>query len=166
MGKIKIIQATIPLFFLCLLVLLLSDAPYSHFSEQDAMLKIAFKHSGKRIQECDEEKFIKREAERYAGLQKGGQGIPMDVGKKSGCSRERFPVFIELYLDGEKILSKEYPPIGIQKDGASFIYERFLVKPGTHRVLMKMRDGGRNSPFLSMDETMEFKPKDIVVAKF
>ncbi|MBI3399689.1 MAG: hypothetical protein HY026_10755 [Deltaproteobacteria bacterium] len=166
MHKVKIIQSAVGLILPGLLIIFLSDAPYSHFSDRDAMLKIAFKYSGKRVQECDEEEFIRREAERYAQLQKTRQGVAMDVGKKAGCSRERFPIFIELYIDGEKKLAKHYSPIGIQKDAASFIYDRFLIRPGRYRVMMKMKDGGPESPFLTMDETIEFKPGEVTLLRF
>lgn len=166
MVKVKIAQSAIGLLLPGFLIIFLSDAPYSHFTGHDAMVEIAFKHSGKRVQECDEEKFIKQEAERYAEMQKTRQGVPMDVGKKTGCSRERFPVFIELSIDGEKILAKEYPPMGIQKDGASFIYERFLVKPGSHRALMGIRDGGPGAPLRIREEILELKPGEVALLNY
>ncbi|MBI5874840.1 MAG: hypothetical protein HZB81_03175 [Deltaproteobacteria bacterium] len=166
MSKVKIIQSAIGLLLPFLLIIFLSDAPYSYFSAQDSMLKIAFKRSGKRVQECNEEEFIKQEAAKYAEMQKTRQGVPMDVGKKAGCSRERFPVFIEMYVDGEKILTKDYPPIGIRKDGPSFVYDRFLIKPGKHKVFVKIKDGGPDSPFFTMDKEMEFIQGKIMLLRF
>jgi len=53
------------LFALILPSIWLSDISYSFYRKEDAALKVAFKHSGGRVAECDEADLIKKEGERY-----------------------------------------------------------------------------------------------------
>ena len=161
-----VLRVTIVLVLLLWPVYFFSDPPYAFFSPDEAMIKIAFKHSGKRVVECDEADFILREAERYRQLLKESRGVKMDLARTSGCPQERFPVTVELFVDGEQIHRKDYPPTGIRRDMASYIYDRFIIEPGEHRILVKVWDAGPEGPAYVLEETHEIGPGEILLIRF
>ncbi len=149
------------------LIYMLSAAEFHFYAPSDSMLKIAFKHSGKRLEECDEAGFLLREAERYRRENRQTQGVRMDIGilEKTGCSRERYPVELRLVVDGKILLEKTYQPVGLKKDGASYIYERFLLKKGVHNVKITLKDGKNSPPYL-LKKMVNFPPQGIVLVRF
>ncbi len=160
---VAIAVSLIPFVF----IYMLSAAEFSFYAPEDSMLKIAFKHSGKRLEECDEESFLLREAERYRRENRESQGVRMDIGllEKTGCSRERYPVELRLMVDGKVLLDKVYPPVGLRKDGASFIYERFLLESGIHEIEITMKDGKDSPPYV-LKKKVEFPAKKILLVRF
>ena len=83
------------------------------------------------------------------------------------CKRERVPVYIEVMLDGENLLSKSYNPTGLAKDGSASIYERILVEPGQHQLIVKLRDSGRVEGFdYKSDTVINIEPKELFVIDF
>ncbi len=63
------------------------------------------------------------------------------------CPRQRLPVFIELAIDGETRYSASVPPTGLSGDGPSRIYQRFIVSPGKHAIVARLRDSDRSEGF-------------------
>ncbi len=168
-GQILLkVTKTLPVIVLFMIpVYFLSDSPYAFYTPGISSIKLAFKHSGRRVKECDEVEFIQREAERYRRLLKETRSVEMDIDRLSGCSRERFPVKIELFIDGRKVLDKEYPPTGIRRDMASYIFENFFVESGTHTVRMRMKDSGPESTeYYDLEDTVELEPGQIGVIRF
>ncbi|MEE9614342.1 MAG: hypothetical protein V3W31_05230 [Thermodesulfobacteriota bacterium] len=145
----------------------LSEAPYSFFSPEDAAIKVAFKHSGTKVVGCEEEDLVKRSGEKYREGLKGTSGVSMDLSEIGGCPRERHPISVELFLDGRKLLDKDYEAMGIKKDMASYVYERFIIERGTHTVLVKMTDSGPSSPTVyTLEKTVDVAPAEILVIRF
>lgn len=150
----------VPSFFL-------SDASFSFFSPDVSALKVGFKHTGKRIFNCDEANLIKQEGERYRAMLKESKHVQMSNQKLAGCPRERYPVAVEVYMDGKKLLDKNYPPTGLKKDMASYVYEEFIIEPGTHKFLVKLYDTGKkDSPDFVFEDTADIKPRDIKLITF
>lgn len=149
------------------LIYFLSAAEYRFYSPEESMLKVAFKHSGKRIEECDEERFLQHQAERYRRENRKSQGVRMDIGllEKTGCSRERHPIRLRIVVDGRLLLDKTYQPVGIRKDGASFIYEKFTLPSGKHSIEITMKDSKDSPPYL-LKSTVEFPPERVLLVRF
>lgn len=133
-----------------------SNSPsYTYHDAEMALIMVSFSHSSERKEEC--RRFTPEEIAATAANMRR----PMD------CKRERVPVYIEVMLDGENLLSKSYNPTGLSKDGASSIYERITVKPGQHHLLVKLRDSGREDGFdYESDTTINIKAKELFVIDF
>jgi hypothetical protein len=144
-----------------------SSQSYAFYTKQDASVKIAFKHSGKRVVDCDERDVIKKEGERYRQSIKEASRAKMSIEKLSGCPRERHPVVAVVRIDGVKVLDKAYAPTGFKKDLASYISEEFLTAPGVHRILATLTDSGKTTePDYSLDQTVEIKPAEVKLIRF
>jgi len=120
-----------------------SNSPrYTYHDPEMALIMVSFSHSSERKEEC--RRFSPEElADLAANMRR-----PMD------CKRERVPVYIEVMLDGENLLSKSYNPTGLAKDGSASIYERILVEPGQHQLIVKLRDSGRVEGFDYKSDTV------------
>ena len=160
-------KATFIIVLLAVPVYLFSDISYSHFRPEESMLKVAFKHTGQRVEECDETGMVKTEGERYRRELKDTRQVKMNVEKLARCPRERHPVTVELFVDGTKALDKAYSPTGLKKDMASYIYDEFMITPGRHsfRVLL-YNNGKKDSPAYALEQSMNVKPGEIKVVWF
>ncbi|MBI1911973.1 MAG: hypothetical protein HYS21_08210 [Deltaproteobacteria bacterium] len=151
---------SLPIFFL-------SDFSYSHYRANDAAFKVAFKHTGKRVSDCGESDMMKKEGDRYRKELKEVKRVQMSMQKLADCPRERHPVSVELWVDGKQMLNKSYSPTGLKKDMASYIYDEFMVGPGTHRFQANLYDkGNKAAPDYTLDQVVNIKPKEIKVVRF
>lgn len=143
-------------------IVYLSSASYSFFSPADSSVKVAFKHSGKRISDCDENEMIRKEGERYREQLKGERRVQMNIEKLANCPRERFPVVVSVTIDGNSVLNKVYSPTGFKKDMASYVSEEFIVAAGAHNLEVTLSDTGKKeAPDYILKETVELKPGEV-----
>jgi hypothetical protein len=83
------------------------------------------------------------------------------------CPRERLPVTVELDLDGEPLYAETLPPTGLSGDGPSRAYQRFVVPPGRHRLVARMRDTARTEGFDHIHETdIDLRPGQSLAIDF
>lgn len=159
---------TIPAFLSFLLpaifVLIFSSLSYPFFKSDNAMLKIGFKHTSPKTHDCTDE-------EVRAYQEKMGMGLIHMIkrkGEEKDCGkRERFPVYLELYIDDVKIFSETHKPTGLRKDGAVFYYHKFTVEPGSHTLSIKMRDSKKEGEFnYTFKEEIEFKTSQVISIDF
>jgi hypothetical protein len=113
-----------------------SNAPtWSRFGPDQALIKLSFSHPGKRKGEC-----------RWLTPDEIAELAP-NMRRTRDCPRERLPVTVELFLDGELLHRETLPPTGIWNDGASSIYRRFPVMAGKHHLVVRLRDSARTSGY-------------------
>ena len=137
------------------LIYFASDAPYAASSPGKSLIKLTFKHPGKIAEDCRE-----RTPEELARM-------PVHMRKAKDCERTRPPVHVEFSLDGRVLLARTFPATGIMKDGPSYAYETFLVSPGSHKIVVDMRDSLRAEGFdytFSRDLTLD--PGSVAVIDF
>lgn len=108
---------------------------YTAFPADRALIKLSFSHGGGPISECR-----RRTPEEMAKL-------PPNMRRPTQCPRQRVPLVIELVLDDEVLLRGARPPTGLSGDGPSRVYERFVVAPGPHRLVVRLRDSARAEGF-------------------
>ena len=60
----------------------------------------------------------------------------------TSCERGRWPVYVELDLDGKALYRGEHQPAGLWDDGPSSVYRRFEIPAGRHRLDIRLRDDG------------------------
>ena len=107
--------------------------------EDTALLRLSFTHSGAR--DCRD-----RTTEELANL-------PANMRLKQICERRRSPVYVELEIDGSKVLAKELPPSGLAGSGPSRVYERFPLAVGSHDIAVRLRDRPTTEGFDHAAET-------------
>jgi quinol-cytochrome oxidoreductase complex cytochrome b subunit/coenzyme F420-reducing hydrogenase delta subunit len=67
--------------------------------------------------------------------------------RQVGCPRERWPVYVELLRDGERLYGGEHQPAGLWNDGPAAMFERVVVPAGRQVLTVRLRDSGRDSGF-------------------
>lgn len=108
---------------------------YRALPSDAAVIKLSFSHSADRREAC-----AKLTPEEMARL-------PINMRMRTDCRRDRWPVYVELWLDGRKAYSHSLPPAGLQHDGPSTIYQRVPVPAGVHHVDVRLRDTGRTDGY-------------------
>jgi hypothetical protein len=149
-------QGVLYLLFALLLGSFSTSPAYVHFDPDQALIKLSLSHAGARKGECRERKtsanIPRTETSRRALLE---------------CPRERFPVWVEVVVDGELRYGEERPPTGLSNDGASRFYHRIPVAAGVHRIVARMRDSGRKQGFDRTAETeVSLVPRQVFVIDF
>ncbi len=149
--------ATFAMFALVIGYLSTSPAYVAHPPEK-AQLKLSLTHAGKHVQECK-----KRTREELAKLA-ANMRAPMD------CSRERWPVIVNLALNGKRIYTGVASPTGLSKDGHSSFYQEFPVAIGTHNITVGVwdtrREAGTGDYDFVLDKEIDLKPREILVIGF
>jgi hypothetical protein len=133
-----------------------STAPGYHYLQPDeAEMKLAFQHAGQHVQECH-----KRTPEEL-------QKLPPNMRKLTECSRERSPLTITLQLDGAMIAQRVFLPSGMHRDGMTFVYARFAIPAGSHRIAITMQDDVRHPDTLHQKAVeMTLVPGQVVMVGF
>jgi hypothetical protein len=128
---------------------------YRHLAADQALIKLSFTHSGKRVTECHQVS--------AADLAK----LPPNMRAPMQCPRERVPVLVELDLDGVPMVRHSAAPSGLSKDGASAVYQRLPVAAGRHRIAARLKDSPGATAFdYSRDESVTLKPAQVLVIDF
>jgi hypothetical protein len=125
-------------------------------ADTDAIVTLSFSHAGRNRQEC--QRFSPEETAR---LQPNMRKIGGD------CPRGRWPVYMELELDGRVVYAGTRQPAGLWKDGPSTLFARFQVPAGAQRARVSLRDSGRDSGFdASATADLDLAPGQNMVIEF
>jgi hypothetical protein len=121
---------------IALLFGIFSDSPsYTHLPPDQAQLKLSFAHSAAPREAC--RKLTREEL----------KDVAANMRRTEVCPRERLPVLVELLVDGVTLYRESLPPTGLFGDGPSLVYERFVIAPGRHRLVVRLRDSARTEGF-------------------
>lgn len=130
----------------------LTSAPYD---PGQALIKLSLSHPGRRKEECR-----RRSREELAKLAPNMRAPLV-------CSRERWPVLVELDLNGKSIFARTVNPAGLSADGQSSFYSTFAVPAGRHRIAVRMRDRGDGQGFdYTHDAWITIAPAQALVVGF
>ena len=128
---------------------------YTHFPDNQAMIKLSFAHGAQRQADCR-----RRTAEELAKL-------PHKERALYACDRRRAALDVELEIDGAFRFRKTIAPGGLGKDGPARVYERFVVAPGRHVLIARLRDGSGGIGFdYERRAEVELKPRQNLVIDF
>jgi ferredoxin/coenzyme F420-reducing hydrogenase delta subunit len=108
---------------------------YAQLGHDAALLKLSFSHAGQPLKPC----------RRYSPEELAK--LPFDQRRATTCERGRWPVYLELDLDGRSVHRGIHQPAGLWNDGPSTVYARFPVPAGRHRLDARLRDSGRATGF-------------------
>ena len=148
-------QALLYGLFFVPLVYFTSAPLYQHQDADAGTLKLAVRHVGKIVGECEQ-----LDAEQYANL-------PANMKRPEICPRERSPLQIEMRLDDETLYRATVPASGLHSDGVSSMYRRFAIPAGTHRLQLSMNDDvAEDAPTWELERDIEVAPAQVVVVSF
>lgn len=132
-----------------------TEPAYTHVDPGAAVITLSFGHAGETRTVCR-----RLTPEEIAAL-------PPNMRRPMDCPRGRVSLLVELELDGERLYRAWRPPSGLAGDGASTVYERFVVAPGRHRLTARLRDSRRESGFdYESEEVVELAAGEHLVIDF
>jgi hypothetical protein len=108
---------------------------YTYLAEDQALLKLSFSHAGQPLKPC----------RRYTHEEL--TNTPFSERRATSCERGRWPVYVELDIDGVPLYRGRHDPAGLWNDGPSTVYARFEVPAGTHRLEARLREDGASEGF-------------------
>ena len=108
---------------------------YRQIASDAGVVKLSFSHSAGRREPC-------------AKLSPGELAkLPINMRVRTDCRRDRWPVSVELRLDGRLLYAGNERPAGLQHDGPSSLFRQFAVPAGPHLLDVRMRDSGRTDGY-------------------
>ncbi len=124
-------------------------------AEDESMLIIAFGHAGETREPCrrmSQEELTK---------------LPPNMRKPEKCPRERSPILIEMYMDGDLLFKKSLMAPGLYNDGSVNIYHRQKIPAGKHHIEIKMDDSVRKEGFdYVFEQDIHIEPTNILLFAF
>jgi ferredoxin/coenzyme F420-reducing hydrogenase delta subunit len=128
---------------------------FAYLGPDQALLKLSFIHAGQPLKPCrhyTSEELAKTSVNRR---------------RATDCARGRWPITVELDLDGRPLYRGTHQPAGLWDDGPSSVYARFEVPKGRHRIDARLRDDGSNQGFAyAGSELVEFDSGENFVVDF
>lgn len=132
-----------------------SSPAYRHLEDDQALLRISFRHPGKLAGDCRT-----RSPEELAKL-------PPHLRAEQDCDRERSPVHIRVEIDGRLLHDEVVAPAGLRRDGASSTYRRFAIPAGEHHLKVGVNDDRRVNGFTHEGErAVTLAPGQVVLVDF
>jgi ferredoxin/coenzyme F420-reducing hydrogenase delta subunit len=93
--------------------------------------------------------------------------LPANMRRPRNCPRERWPIRVELIVDGQSLHAATHSPAGLWNDGPSTVYQRFGVPAGTKVVTVRLRNAGRAEGYdFERTASLELKPRQNLVIDF
>jgi len=128
---------------------------YQHLQPDQALLRLSFSHSGKRVADCR-----RRTPEELAKL-------PANMRTPLDCPRERSPVVVRVELDGAELVNETFTPSGLSRDGDATGSRRVPIAAGRHRLRAQFNDDARVSGFnYESDRVIDAVPGQVVLIDF
>jgi len=148
-------QAVLYAGFMAMLGYFATLPAYTYVNPGAAVITLSFAHAGDKVSECR-----RLTPEEIAALAPNMRR-PMD------CPRARVPLLVDLRFDGAVLFHASLAPSGLAGDGASSVYERFVVAPGRHRISARLRDSRREEGFdYELEQGVELMPGEHLVIDF
>jgi ferredoxin len=104
---------------------------YAWLGRDEATVKLSFSHAARPLKDC--RRYTSEDLAR----------LPFNQRSATNCERGRWPVVLELDVDGQPRYRGVHRPAGLSDDGPSTVYLRFAVPAGAHRFDLRLRDSGR-----------------------
>ncbi|MBT4770176.1 MAG: hypothetical protein HOO00_06580 [Rhodospirillaceae bacterium] len=155
-SPLQIVGQALAYLVFALVIGIFSTWPgYTHLQENLSVVKLSVSHIGERKGECRE-----RETSKVAITKTSRRALMI-------CPRERYPVRLELTLDGDVIFDREMQPTGLSSDGPSYFYKKLIIPTGPHSLRVRMRDSGKADGFdYETTEDVSLSPGQVLAIRF
>jgi len=148
-------QGLVYLLFITFIGYFSSMPSFTNVPADQALIKFTFTHPGKRVKPFHDT----RTKQDLAKLS------PQLRFKKH--SRKRFPVRVELEMDGRIVYKAKISPRGLSHDLPSPVYQRFTVPAGRHHFRVRMGDDNTDKGFgYAGEKTVELAPLQTLIIDF
>ncbi len=141
--------------FMVLVWYLSIKPPYRQLGEDQAVVTLAFGHTGKLVEECrkmSQEELLK---------------LPPNMRKPMECPRERSPITVELSIDGESMIREVHEAPGLYNDQGIDVYRSIKVPAGHHGLTVWMIDDVHTqAPIYQLSQSIDLKPSQHLVVDF
>ena len=128
---------------------------YRQLEAGAAVLKLSFSHAAALRQPCA--KLTPAEMAR----------LPINMRVRTGCPRARWPVSVDLILDGRLLYHGTHRAAGLNQDGPSTVYRRFVIPAGRHTLHIGLRESGRRDGYdYQATREVELTPAQSFVVDF
>ena len=127
---------------------------YVFIAEGSAQIKLSISHPGQKVEAC-----VKLSRAELARL-------PPNMRTAQRCGRERWPVHIEMDIDGEKVFAETAQAKGLSNDGPSIFYQKFTVPAGPHKISVRIRDKNGDKFRFEKTKQINIKGSQILIAGF
>lgn len=114
---------------------LASSISWRQLDPDQAVLRLSIRHATAAKVEC------KPLTPQQLAQLKPNMRRPVD------CPRERWPITVELELDGRLLYRGTEEPSGLWNDGVATLHRAYRVPAGARSIVVRMRDSGRTSGF-------------------
>jgi ferredoxin/coenzyme F420-reducing hydrogenase delta subunit len=108
---------------------------YRQLAADAAVVKLSFSHAAPLREPC-----ATLTADEMARL-------PINMRRRTDCRRDRWPVTVDLVLDGRLMYHGTHRAAGLHDDGPATIYRRFAVPAGAHTLTVRMADQGHGDRY-------------------
>lgn len=105
---------------------------YQYALPEVAAVKLSLSHATERVEPC-----VQLTPQQIAEL-------APNMRRTQACVRQRFPLRLQLEVDGEIAIELQAAPSGLWEDGPASVYERFNLPPGPHQIAVRLRDTARS----------------------
>ncbi|NQV84912.1 MAG: hypothetical protein HQ494_13965 [Rhodospirillales bacterium] len=147
-------QTVTYIWFAAIIGFFASSPPYAFNPEGTARLKLSLSHPGQRKVKCRQ-----RSSQELAKL-------PPNMRAPKSCPRERWPVHVEIDIDGKTILRKSAAPNGLSHDGPSIFYHVQPMTSGAHILALRLRERGGDGFDFNTTRPVTLRPGQVLAVEF
>lgn len=129
------LQAACYAAFVVAIGVLATRPTHAWIPEDHAVVLLSFSHAGQPLEPC----------RRYSPEELAK--LPFAERKATTCKRGRWPVRVQLDLDGSPRYAATHEPAGLWNDGPSSAYVRLVLPAGAHRIDVRLDDDGQPAEY-------------------
>jgi ferredoxin/coenzyme F420-reducing hydrogenase delta subunit len=130
-----VLQAACYAAFVVVIGVLATRPTHAWIPEDHAVVLLSFSHAGQPLEPC----------RRYSPEELAK--LPFAERSATTCKRGRWPVRVQLDVDGSPRYAATHEPAGLWNDGPSSAYVRLVLPAGAHRIDVRLDDDGQPAEY-------------------
>jgi hypothetical protein len=146
----------------------LSRVPYAAEPSTYAVVRLAWRARGERVEEC--RRLTPAELER----------IPIHMRQAETCTGRILPYHLDARVDASPAVGEEVVPAGARRDRPLYVFRELTVTPGAHRLQVTFRISGTvaratpvheqeldaTPPALALDTVVTLASRDVLLVTY
>lgn len=143
----------------------LSRAPYTADRTEHAIVRLAWRARGERVERC--RRLTPEELER----------LPAHMRQEERCEGRILPYRLQLRVDGARVLDELVEAAGARHDRPLYVYHERPLQPGTHAIAVAFTREGATPPgareeaegtpgVLTLDTTVALLPRRVLLVTY
>jgi hypothetical protein len=143
----------------------LSQAPYTADRAEHAVVRLAWRARGERVEQC--RRLTPEELER----------LPAHMRQEERCEGRVLPYRLQLWIDRARAVNELVHAAGARRDRPLYVYHELPLEPGTHALVVTFtregdipagaREQDKGTPTrLALDTTVMLSPRRILLVTY